>query len=235
MLLYFAADMRRKYHAWSAISRPPYFTALALWPTFGTHGGGGLFLSRNQIGLDYQDWQDVDVAKEFSVPSWLTVGRLGCYAGGEEFEPSKPWSVRLKRDGWKLTDYPRGTKDEFGKKVWVEYDPPVTWQKYHPLWPEKYTLQMSILGLHEQKGPFYLIDHSVIGMNGYVGIIGRSEWAEWSHTGDLLFSQSGCLYRLRPENGVFGPIEASKQIADFSGLEFQRCEAPESVQVWPPR
>jgi hypothetical protein len=94
---------------------------------------------------------------------------------------------------------------------------------------------MSILGINETDGPWYLIEHIVTGEKGYIGVIGRSEWADWSQKGDLLFSQSGCLYRLSYKNGEFGPIEMSQQVADFSGLEFQRCEAPESAQVWPPR
>ncbi|MBV8516144.1 MAG: hypothetical protein JO197_01960 [Acidobacteria bacterium] len=32
LLLYFAANYQEPYFSWSAISRPPYLTALALWP-----------------------------------------------------------------------------------------------------------------------------------------------------------------------------------------------------------
>src|SRR5262249_25498999 len=31
-LVYFAASFRQPLHSWTAISRPPYLTALALWP-----------------------------------------------------------------------------------------------------------------------------------------------------------------------------------------------------------
>jgi len=31
-LLYFAANWRKPYESWSAISRPPYLSALAMWP-----------------------------------------------------------------------------------------------------------------------------------------------------------------------------------------------------------
>lgn len=46
--IYFAAQYDRKreacgFEAWTAISKPPYLTALALWPSYGVYGGG-LFL-----------------------------------------------------------------------------------------------------------------------------------------------------------------------------------------------
>ena len=31
----------------------------------------------------------------------------------------------------------------------------------------------------------------------------------------------------------FGPIEEGEQIADFNGLEFRRCEAPDKARTWP--
>ena len=92
---------------------------------------------------------------------------------------------------------------------------------------------MSILGISERNGPWYLIEHSVFGENEYAGVIGRSEWADWSREGDLLFTQSGCLFRLRPSKGGFGPIEESEQIADFNNLEFQRVEPPAGAHMWP--
>ena len=34
---------------WTAVSRPPYLTALALWPVGGTYGGGGVFLDNRTV------------------------------------------------------------------------------------------------------------------------------------------------------------------------------------------
>src|SRR5690348_8911615 len=39
-LVYFAASFRKPFYAWTAISRPPYLTALALWPKDDCWGGG---------------------------------------------------------------------------------------------------------------------------------------------------------------------------------------------------
>ena len=53
-LIYFAADYRRarKIQSWTAICRPPWLTALALWPGFGAWHGGGLFMTDNKAHLN---------------------------------------------------------------------------------------------------------------------------------------------------------------------------------------
>lgn len=38
---------------YTAISKPPWLTALALWPQGGTWGGGGLFVSNSEVELGY--------------------------------------------------------------------------------------------------------------------------------------------------------------------------------------
>jgi hypothetical protein len=53
LLLYFAANYRDPYYSWSAISRPPFLTALALWPKGDGWGGGGHFVSAKRIALNH--------------------------------------------------------------------------------------------------------------------------------------------------------------------------------------
>jgi hypothetical protein len=233
LLLYFASDQRRAIPSWTAVSRPPYFTALALWPKSNTYGGGGFFESRTKILLDHQEWEESQVAEGFSTPNWLGVGLLGRRGGWEDFDLSSPWSLRLQRDGWKLMQHPTTTKDEFGVRMKLELDPAFVWQKAHPIRSNDFAIQMSILGIGGQNRPSVVTEHRLAGKDGYLGQIGESEWADWAQNGDFLFAQSGCLFRLRCENGRFGPIEESEQIADFNGLEFRRCEAPEDARSWP--
>ena len=53
----FVASYRKAPGTWTAISRPPYFTALAVWPKGDTWGGGGLFGSDTHLFL----WHDTEV------------------------------------------------------------------------------------------------------------------------------------------------------------------------------
>lgn len=46
-----ALQPRSNSGVWTALSRPPYFTALALWPSFGHWTGGGYFVSRDHVAL----------------------------------------------------------------------------------------------------------------------------------------------------------------------------------------
>ncbi|HEY1904312.1 MAG TPA: hypothetical protein VGG56_17920 [Terracidiphilus sp.] len=230
MLLYFAADWRKPYESWSAVSRPPYLSSLALWPKGDGWGGGGQFYTRERILLNHRDGE-LQLAQEFWVPKWMSIGQFGDRPGWGEDEPV--WFARLQRDGWKLVSYPTKTKDEWGAKAMVEFDPPIRWQKSHPQNASGFALQMSIVGIHEVDGPWYLIEHSVVEKNGNATNIGRSDWADWSPAGDLLFTQGGSLFRLRCSHGGLASIESREQIADFSELRFQQCEAPAEARIWP--
>jgi len=232
LLLYFAASYRKPYFSWSAISRPPFLTALALWPKGDGWGGGGHFLSRTQIALNHRD-NEMRLAEHFSVPRWLKVKQFGKRPGWGEDDPV--WSERLRRDGWNLVAYPTRTADNFGAKVWMEFDPPIKWQKRNPKWPKRYSLEMLIRGLKERDGPWYLTEHSVMGNDGEMDRIGRSDWADWSQSGDLLFAMDGCLYRVACVGGVLGPLENAAKIADFSALQFEAREAPDEARRWPGR
>jgi hypothetical protein len=233
LLLYFAADQRRAMSSWTALSRPPYFTALTLWPKNNTYGGGGIFVSRTKLLLDRQEWEEIEIAKGFSFPDWLDIGLLGRRGGWEDFDPSSPWSLRLQRDGWKLVQFPTKTKDEFSASMRLELDPPLIWQKAHPIQADEFAIQMTILGIGGESRPAVVTEYRVVAKDGYLGHIGESEWADWARNGDLLFAQSGCLFRLRYTNGRFGPIEEGEVIADFNDLEFHRCEAPDKAKTWP--
>jgi hypothetical protein len=94
---------------------------------------------------------------------------------------------------------------------------------------------MAILGIKEKNGPWYLIDYSLLGPNEGIESMGRCDWADWDLPGDLLFAQSGCIYRLSPEKRKFGPIESSRIIADFSGLKFENVEPSPEALEWPRR
>jgi hypothetical protein len=87
LFIYFAAKhgVRRTNEIgdiWTAVSKPPYFTALALWPQGGTYGGGGFFLERNRLVL--RTCGD-DLARGFSLgPLILETGRFDIDARREK-------------------------------------------------------------------------------------------------------------------------------------------------------
>ena len=55
LLVYLAAQYSRESvtQAWTGVSRPPWFTPLALWPKDHTYYGGGLFLDDHRLVLNH--------------------------------------------------------------------------------------------------------------------------------------------------------------------------------------
>ena len=229
LLIYFAAKHPTPMYSWSAISRPPFLAALALWRKADGWGGGGHFLSQRRIALNHRP-DEMKIADGFSIPKWLRVEPFGQHPGWGEDDPI--WSARLQRDGWILVSSPTATKNDFGKKVLWEPSPAITWRKQNPKWPKKHALDMSIVGIGEKNGPWYMTEHCVVRNGKDLDRLGRSDWADWDHSGDLLFAMDGCVYRVRCKQGVLDPLEDAKEIADFSHMKFERREAPPAGLRW---
>jgi hypothetical protein len=171
LLVYFGGNQKPPYGTWTAISRPPYFTALALWPKGDAWGGGGHFDSATELRLNHWSSQ-MGLADGFSIPKWLTIKPFGSGWG----EDNPIWAERLGRDGW----------------TQVSADWPWIWEKERG----PYTLQMIIRGIRETNGPWYICEHAVVDRTtGTTYEIGRSDWADWDGNGELLFAADGCLYR----------------------------------------
>ncbi len=47
----FLASHRPPFHTWTAICKPPYLTAMALWPNGSTYGGGGEFTGPRRLAV----------------------------------------------------------------------------------------------------------------------------------------------------------------------------------------
>lgn len=75
-LVYFAGKFRKPYATWTAVSRPPWLTALALWPHGDAWGGGGLFESDPHLRLHHRSTQ-MQLAPDFHLPKHFQVEQLG--------------------------------------------------------------------------------------------------------------------------------------------------------------
>lgn len=52
LIVYWArSNTKRDLREWTAVSKPPYFTALALWPWIGSYFGGGFFESSTRLWI----------------------------------------------------------------------------------------------------------------------------------------------------------------------------------------
>lgn len=218
-LVYFAANWSKTYGTWTAISRPPYFRALALWPKGDAWGGGGLFSDNFRLGLNHAD---VDaLASGFSIPKKLKVEPLGEWSGGGEDNPI--YAERLSRDGWSQTQEGVAKEHSLEAPIWITYEPPEIWTKQ--VSQDSSLLAMYQLGVKQLNGPWNVLRFSVK-RNGEEVDLGECDWADFDHHGDLLFSKGGELFRWSASD------PAPRLIADLTTNRFQGIAPSDAALQW---
>ncbi|MGJ4946641.1 hypothetical protein ACQR1W_39220 [Bradyrhizobium sp. HKCCYLS1011] len=223
LLIYFGAKFKPPFYSWTAISRPPYFSALALWPKGDTWGGGGVFDKDHSVRLNHSPGQD-DLAPDFSLPSNLKIAQFGQYAGhGEDFPIHH---FLLERNGWKYCG--RTTMDS-----------PTPHCAYPIVYEKKIdtglTLQMQMRGSGKSGGTRYRTDHIIFDSEGNeLFKLPGTNWADW-HDRHLLFAKGCRLFRLRKDR--FSQYlnhgdRALKLVADLSSLKFEEQAPPHKAMLW---
>ena len=223
-LVYFAAKHRSPHYSWTAVSRPPFLTALAMWPKGDCWGGGGLFRNERTLLLNHRA-DEMRLTEDFRLPGKVKVEPFGEYPGRGEDDPIV--STRLARDGWVLRQEGRWQENKGTARRWITYPEPIVWAKAQG----RLTLEMRLLGIKERDGPWYVIELAVVGPGGEVVLdLGRSDWADWSQTGELLYAKTGRLYRAALDLRR-GPGEP-EELIDLRGLRFETVEAPPEAKLW---
>jgi len=211
-------QMSRTTHKWTALSHPPYFTALALWPCGDSWDGGGMFLSQQALWLCYDRRNLKNRAyKNFSIEA--------------SFRPER-YQESAIRDGWE-----RVQQGKFASERWPDNVPepalrmravthqPEIWQKYCP--DRRYSLVKEFY--REPDFSFepliYLVDVST----GEQQLIEETTWIDWDQQGRLVFARAGKLFAsLDPETH---PLQV-REIADFNGNTPTSLIAPYRTKRW---
>ena len=231
LLIYFAANYKLPYFSWTAVSKPPFLTALALWPKGDCWGGGGLFEKERKISLNHGD-HEMKLADGFALPSRIRVEKPVLHAGRGEDSPI--FDMRLKRDGWKNVQTGEQITHKLTASVWLEFKPALVWAKINAPSGGRYELQMQIRGIKERDGPWYLVDHLVKDMtSGATIVLERTDWADWCHSGDLLFAKDGRLFRVGfSRDGELNELKSAKVLIDLNGRTFTELAAPIEAKQW---
>lgn len=222
-LIYLAAHHKASPYAWTAVSRPPFLTALVMWPNLGTWGGGGLFEGERIIALNSHcgmtPWEG------FAVPPGIRVVPIGRWMGRGEDDPIR--SVRMKRDGWTLVDEGKCTEHRFGERYRYEYTQPERWHKRHG----DLTLERRLMGIGEQDGPWLAREHDVRDAAGEILLeLGPSDWADWSRSGELLFARDGRVWRSAPAGGK--RMNEPEELLDLRAMRFEQVPPPREALDW---
>ncbi|HYL97947.1 MAG TPA: hypothetical protein VEZ90_03250 [Blastocatellia bacterium] len=229
LFLYFAAKYNEPLRSWTAISKPPYLTALAMWPKGDGWGGGGLFKSELSVQLNHRPGEDV-LADGFHLKTRMRVSLYGEQPGwGEDFPI---YHSLLLRHGWKCVSAGEEGEPDWRRKVVWEFTRPITYEKTSA----GFRLTMLIKGVSQKNDAWYWIDYEVLSDGGELLFsLPRTDWADWDGNGDLLFARAGKLFRLKssdfPGYQERGD-EVLKQVADLSDLKFESVEAPAIATRW---
>ena len=222
--LYFAANYKEPYYSWTAISRPPFFTALALWPKGDCWGGGGQFATERKIVLNHRA-HEMKLADDLHLPKSLRVEPFGSHSGWGEDSPLH--EATLEREGWQLTNAGKAVEHSFNGPIWYTFDPPQTWSKVQP-GTNGCSLRFMLTGYHRRGGPNRVTEAAVV--NGDRELkLGEPDWADWDANGDLLYAQDGRLYRRRIGQRRF---EEPQCLLDTTALEFRPLEPSAEARKW---
>jgi hypothetical protein len=216
LLVYFANKFNRKTvadkeytYAWTAISKPPYLTALALWPKGDCWHGGGLFEGPHDLFLNHRPEAAVPHPKH--LPKGLRI-RPNPQASGEDDPILVP---RMERDGWRFVQ-------------WLDYD--YTYKRTNqPAIGEK-KFRKGRLTLRVEK---YFDDNEqllcyVVNGKGVRMELGVGSWADIDQQGRVVFSSEGKLFA--------GAIKKDKvvltELADFRSAKPTQVKPVAWAQQW---
>ena len=228
-LVYFAAKWRGKYPSFTAVSRPPWLTALALWEGLGAWGGGGLFRDERTLSLNHRG---APKPSEGGLPPRVRVEPFGTHPGQGEDNPI--WHTRLLRDGWTLAQPGAWSARSLGgvettiagqkTKVWSKIDPPIVYRRVM----RHASIEMRIHGLHETDGPWYALEHVVLDRRGVeIASLGRADWADFDARGDLLFAKNGRIFRAARDR-----LDEPRELFDLRALRFVQRTSPAWARQW---
>ncbi len=208
LFMYFAANFKSgpgDLYAFTAISRPPYFTAFALWPVDHTWGGGGWFPGPRSAVL--RSNFDLPLLEGKKIPPRFGVVNAGA------------WTTSLAR----ATDSERVAAELIALDGWVEPG-----RKACPARGAEW-LQRTLHG-SEVNGPFRVRSYNwtrTLKARDTVLDLGKIDWADWDHEGSVLFAKNGRLYRQRDMK------KDAVEIADLRGQEFEAIASPPWAKGWP--
>lgn len=226
-LVYFAAKWKKPIDSWTAVSKPPWLTALLLWPKGDAWGGGGLFEGENVVRLNHPPSQFA-LQTGRRLPRRVRVVPIGPWAGRGEDEPIL--YTRLVRDGWRIV--------QGGESHWQGLDAPASFVLHphaidaHASPDRRWDLVKTLTAVGERQGPWWVEEFAITKRkSGTTTALGRLDWADWDVTGELLFARQGRLFRFRPSVGGDG-LDGAKEIADLRETRAVVGPAPKRATEW---
>jgi hypothetical protein len=194
---------------WIAVSRPPYFTALALWWIGGTYCAGAVFPAQDALfvgGLRPPD--------KGKLPPWLHLTLDVAHRDRTpEWTDRTVFFSRLLRDGWIPPDDIDAARGVWGRRS-----------------PDGYgTLMMALPDAYDVMGERapWMAEYAVGRADGRdMTTLGHATWAGWDHRGRLCIARDGALWEHVPGG-------RPRMIEGFRGQEPAPDPSPPQAREWP--
>jgi hypothetical protein len=205
--IYFASSYGDKRDAdmpdtWTAISKPPYFTALALWPNGSTWGGGGMFLDNRR----FWHGERLPLHRRFSLKGLVDVPENAYAATLDWRSLDYRLGLRLLHSGWEILTQVEGH--------------PLEWKKPNPVGNGELLLDRSF----SSPTYFLLFANKRDERQAF-----DAEWADWDQKGRLIVTHKGKL--LVGKYNRHTPLRF-EELADFNNDRPEGIEAPEWARRW---
>jgi hypothetical protein len=224
LLVYFASKFTKRTinsdytYAWTAVSKPPWLTALALWPKGDCWHGGGLFRARRRLMLNHRPDQATPHPKHR--PTQLEV-EPNPEARGEN-DPL--YTERLRRDGWaELQPWQREWREGTKYGGYVTLAPGILARSHG-------ALRYRVLLERRIEGYTYREAFRLEGPGGEVPLpAGSLAWLDWDHRGRLVALQEGrvLVAEVRPSG-----LGDWRTLIDLGGDVPESRATPPQATVW---
>jgi hypothetical protein len=196
---------------WTAVSKPPYLTALALWPCFSAVGGG-LFFSDTKVWLNHYRTPE---AHPNHLPKNLWV-----YNSGNDVSEHTFFDRRLTRDGWETIQEGRGKPTEYSRSATLV---PGICRKRNPHGLQDLTMTTTVSNFTSQ-------DRFSVGYaEGEELPLEGAEWADWDQQGRLVFARNGKIFALAAD--AIGQ-EPPEELIDLNRNRPKHVVAPDWAKTW---
>ncbi|MFN3651614.1 MAG: hypothetical protein ACK47B_18715 [Armatimonadota bacterium] len=204
--------------AWTAVSRPPWLYAHALWPQGTTYNGGGSFLGNDQLLL-HAGYLLPKAHPQHRPPRALRI----------ETSPDLPTDFRsvlrrrLTASGWRFSPHPGGLVARALNTAFAGTPGPFPAVKPHP--QARYALELhdNPQELFPQSARFFLRCDPDEPEPLQV------EWADWDHRGRLVYTAEGRLWAREVRNGALQP---PRELYDFRDMQPDPVPPPEWATRW---
>ena len=235
----FVASHRRAPGTWTAISRPPWFTALAVWPKGDSWGGGGLFVSDQHFLLEHDERVHYGIDQfrlmhDFTLPRRFRVQPYDGHAPVPECDIEQ---CRMVLSGWRFVQravWGRATSD---LETGLPFERPEIMARVldDPKRP-RFALRRFVDGYapNRQQGESRIVRAEIHDRETATARdLGRVDWVDADHTGDVLWSARGKLFRLAgPARRGMNLDAAPQLVADLNDMTFAAIEAPRRAMKW---